>query len=131
MSKKPVAVTLRKPQAPADADSFVGGRGAGAPVRATPAHPIDAAAEVQHGARAYRELTVYLPTDVARELSLYCMDRNCDVSRVVAEAVSKQVTCNATGAPASVPGNGTLGGSLEFVIEHLRVRLSTLWALRR
>jgi hypothetical protein len=129
MSKKPVAVSLRKPQAPADADRFVGGGVAPAPVRATQALPIEPAAELQHGARAYRELTVYLPSEVARELSLYCMDRNCDVNRVVADAVSRQVALGASEASAAAPGKAW-AGSLELVIEQLRVKLSTIWALR-
>lgn len=128
MPKKPVAVTLRKPQAP-DLDSFVGGHGDPAPARAPSANPIESGADVKHGARDYREMTLYLPVEVVRELSFYCMDRNCDINRAVAEAVSKHVTREASEPTASNPGS-RWGGTLELLVEQLRAKLSTLWALR-
>jgi hypothetical protein len=125
MSKKPVAVTLRKPQA--SADSFVSGERAAAPLMAAPAQAVESGPIVQHGERAYRELTLYLPNEVARELSLYCMDRNCDLNRVVAEAVSKHVG-GSESMPASAP---SWRGAVEILIEQSRLKLSTVWALKR
>jgi hypothetical protein len=130
MPKKPVAVSLRKPQAPADVDSFVGGASAPAPVRAVAGGPIESAADVEHGARAYREMTFYLPTDVARELSFYCMDRNCDANRVVADAVGKHVTGAAAETTAGPLASGW-GVRLEALVGEVRGKLATLWALRR
>jgi hypothetical protein len=129
MPKKSVPVTLRKPQAPAEVEAFVEGPIVAVPVPAAPANPIQAAAELQHGTRNYREITLYLPTEVARDLSFYCMDKNRDINHVVAEAVSKHV---ATGAPesASAP-RSSWGGTFEILIEQSRLKLSTLWALRR
>jgi hypothetical protein len=129
MSKKRVAVTLRKPQTPAELESFVGGQADALPVSAAHETASDAAAVVQHGARQYRELTLYLPTEVVRELSLYCMDRNCDVSRVVAEAVRKYVAAAASERVANPPSSGW-SGTLEAVVDHLRGRVSAIWALR-
>jgi hypothetical protein len=128
MPKKPVAVTLRKPQTPADVESFVGASAA-APASAPPANPIEAAPEVRHGARDYREMTVYLPTELVRELSLYCMDRNCDVNRVVADAVREHVTGAAPKPIASTPSSHW-SAAVEMVVEQLRGRLSAIWALR-
>jgi hypothetical protein len=126
MPKKPVAVSLRKPQAPADVDRFVGGQSAAPPVRATPPDPVAGATDVQHGARDYREMTFYLPSEVARQLAFYCMDRGCDANRVVADAVSTHV-----GGLASQPAASGPSGSvalLEAVLEHLRGKLSAIWA---
>src|SRR5688572_21926092 len=91
MPKKPVAVSLRKPQAPADIDAFVSGDSGAAPPRAIAAANADAQ-PIVHGEREFREMTLYLPTDIARKLSFYCMDMNCDMNRVVAEAVARHVT---------------------------------------
>jgi hypothetical protein len=132
MSKKQVAVTLRKPQASAEA--FVAGDAAPpAPLQAaaSPAanQVLDAASVVQHGARDYREMTLYLPTEVARALSFYCMDRNCDLNRVVADAVSRHVT-PASESSANVPTT-TWRGAVEILIEQSRMKLSTVWGIRR
>jgi hypothetical protein len=129
MPKKPVAVTLRKPQAPADVESFVGSPSTRAPVRAMPANPLDSAADVEHAARAYREMTFYLPAEVARELSFYCMDHNCDANRVVAQAVSKHVICDVSASAPSVATSGW-GGTLHAVMEHVHQKLSMFRRLR-
>jgi hypothetical protein len=130
MAKKPVAVSLRKPQAPADIEAFVARDGMQAPPRAVaPANGVEAQPIVQHAAREYREMTLYLPTDVARELSFYCMDRNCDVNGVVAEAVSKHVI--PTTAEAVAPQRMSFDrATLEAVLERSRERLAQLWSLR-
>lgn len=126
MPKKPVAVSLRKPQAPADVDRFVGGQSAPPAVRATQADPVASATVVQHGARDYREMTFYLPAEVARALSFYCMDRGHDANRVVAEAVSHHVGCAAPQPAASLPGSGA--AMFEVLVAQLRVKLSAIWA---
>jgi hypothetical protein len=128
MPKKPVAVSLRKPQTPVDVDGFVGAPSAPASARVTAKNPLASAADVRHGARDYREMTFYLPTEVARELSFYCTDRNCDANRVVAEAVSKHLG-HVTSETVSTAPEGW-GGRLELLVEQVRDKLSTLWALR-
>ena len=121
MPKKPVAVTLRKPQEPVDADAFVVKQPAAA-------NPLADAAEIQHAGRDYREVTLYLPTEVARALAYYCMDRDRDVHRVVAEAVSRHVAPEPAAAGAR---RNAWGATFEILIEQSRLRLSALWALRR
>ncbi len=129
MPKKPVAVSLRKPQTPADVDSFVGGANAPPAARAAAKNPIESGADVRHGARDYREMTFYLPTDVARELSFHCVDRNCDANRVVADAVSKHLR-HAASEPVASAIEGW-GGRLELLVGQVREKLGMLWALRR
>lgn len=126
MSKKPVAVTLRKPQAPVDVDGFVAGESTPAPAPAPGPRPVETHAEVQHGARNFREMTLYLPTEVARELSFYCMDRNCDLNRVVADAVSKHLSPDAPNTPANIPWRT----AVESLLEQSRSKLNGILALR-
>jgi hypothetical protein len=130
MSKKPVAVSLRKPQPAADVEAFVAGPATTAPGRAlSPMQGPEAV--VRHGTRDYREMTLYLPTDVARQLSFYCMDKNCDVNGVVAEAVTKHV------APAE-DEDGAISEraapekiTLETLLLRSKKKLITLWTHRR
>lgn len=96
MGKKQVAVSLRKPP-PADPDAFV--NGAAAPAPPAPASALAAvpprAPSPMEGATVAtrigerREVTVYLPQDVARALSVRCVELDRDVSNLVAEALSK------------------------------------------
>jgi hypothetical protein len=122
MSKKPVAVTLRKPQAPADLDGFVAGESTPAPAP----RPVEAPVEVQHGARNYREMTLFLPTEVARDLSFYCMDRNCDVNRVVTDALHKHLSPDAPAAQAQADWRS----AVDTLVEHTRSKLSELLTFR-
>jgi hypothetical protein len=91
MGKKQVAVSLRKPP-PADPDAFVA---AGADGR-TPVTPEQHAAQnsiegptvlTRVGER--RELTVYLPVALARQLSVRCVELDRDMSSVVGESLAK------------------------------------------
>jgi hypothetical protein len=125
MSKKPVAVSLRKPPKPANLDEFVAGDAASA----IPAPPRVSAAEqstILHREREYREMTVYLPTNVARDLSLFCMDRNCDVNRVVSDALSKHLTATPGSLDATVIRKYDAG----IWLKRSQERLRGLWALR-
>ncbi|HEX3771929.1 MAG TPA: hypothetical protein VHV30_13730 [Polyangiaceae bacterium] len=90
MGKKQVAVSLRKPP-PADPDAFVQ---AGAENR-TAVVPEQHAAEgptvlTRVGER--RELTVYLPVALARQLSVRCVELDRDVSSVVGESLAKTLS---------------------------------------
>jgi hypothetical protein len=86
MGKKQVAVSLRKPP-PADPDAFVGSAEPSPPARRT-AEGANVATRI--GER--RELTVYLPVDLARTLSVRCLELDRDVSNIVAEALAKSLT---------------------------------------
>ena len=99
MGKKQVAVSLRKPP-PADPDAFVAGS-------ADPA----ASSRCEHAAEGptvvtrvgeRREVTVYLPTALARELSVRCVELDRDVSSLVAEALVKSLSM-APALPAALP----------------------------
>ena len=46
---------------------------------------------LERGPEGYRELTVYLPEQLARDLSLHCMDRNLDMNRLVASALARHL----------------------------------------
>ena len=105
MPKKQVAVSLRKPPQPANIDAFVAGEAsapapAPASARAPKATITSPDPVVKHGAREYREMTLYLPAEVARELSFFCIDHKRDVNTVVAEAVTELVTPSSKPAQA-------------------------------
>ncbi len=88
MGKKQVAVSLRKPP-PADPDAFVAGSAdAGASTRSENATEGPTLV-TRVGER--REVTVYLPTALARELSVRCVELDRDVSSLVAEALVKSL----------------------------------------
>ena len=46
---------------------------------------------LERGPEGYRELTVYLPEQLARDLSLHCMDRNLDMNRLVTSALMRHL----------------------------------------
>jgi hypothetical protein len=100
MGKKQVAVSLRKPP-PADPDAFVAG-GADTNLAASRCeHAADGPTVVTRiGER--REITVYLPTTLARELSVRCVELDRDMSSVVAEALVKSLALEAP-LPVALP----------------------------
>jgi hypothetical protein len=95
MGKKQVAVSLRKPPPPADFDRFVN--------RAEPSRPNNDAEPAGPPARAAaapvvatrigerREVTIYLPQELARALSVRCVELDRDMSNVIAEAVRRSL----------------------------------------
>jgi hypothetical protein len=97
MGKKQVAVSLRKPPpasldghgfAAPGPDAFVG---AAEPARqavpATPRATEGPSVATRVGER--RELTVYLPLELTRRLSVRCLELDRDVSNVVADALAE------------------------------------------
>ncbi|HMJ14050.1 MAG TPA: hypothetical protein VK524_21680 [Polyangiaceae bacterium] len=94
-----MAVSLRKPPQPANIDAFVSGETQAAPsakAAVTSPDPL-----IKHGSREFREMTLYLPAEVARELAFFCIDQKRDVNTVVAEAVTHLVTPESAAARAS------------------------------
>ncbi len=79
MGKRPVGVTLRKPPQ-ANVDTFVSSAN---DTRETPS----VFGEVVPSARGVdlREVTVYLPKDLARKFALHCHELDRDASKVLAE----------------------------------------------
>jgi hypothetical protein len=100
MGKKQVAVSLRKPP-PADPDAFVAGGADIHPSAPNWEHAAEGPTVVTRvGER--REVTVYLPTTLARELSVRCVELDRDVSSLVAESLIKTLAIEPP-APAPLP----------------------------
>lgn len=105
------SVSLRKPP-PADLDQFVSlsrtsmasdirelaPSHAAAPLVAAP--PAEMTMTTESG-RELREVTVYLPIDLARLLAMRCTEKDRDVSNVVADAVTAHLTASGAAAPAT------------------------------
>jgi hypothetical protein len=104
MGKKQVAVSLRKPP-PADPDAFVQ---AGAESRTAVVPEQHAAQNSIEGPTVLtrvgerRELTVYLPVALARQLSVRCVELDRDVSSVVGESLAKTLSIEEA-LPAAPP----------------------------
>jgi hypothetical protein len=47
---------------------------------------------LRRGPEGYRELTIYLPEELALKLSVHCLERNVDLSRLVASAVERHLS---------------------------------------
>jgi hypothetical protein len=134
MGKKQVAVTLRKPPQ-ADLDSFVSGKDmASAPVSTTFVKRSVTDAEftaserapeaddvvMLPGGRSLRELTVYLPADLARKLSLHCVEEDRDLNNVLAEILREHLEKPAVELPEPPPAPTTIS-------EIVREILTSLW----
>jgi hypothetical protein len=93
-SKEPVAAAPVAPMTQAvpetmSIETFVNGAAA-ALERAVGDVPQAKLVELlERGPAGYRELTVYLPEQLARDLSLHSMDRNLDMNRLVALALER------------------------------------------
>jgi hypothetical protein len=104
MGKKQVAVTLRKPPQ-VDTDAFVSSaaetsaalitNGATDPARRANVDEII----TRPDGKSFREMTIYLPAELARRLSLHCMEKDRDVSNIMAEMVKE----NLDGPPPPEP----------------------------
>jgi hypothetical protein len=127
MGKKQVAVSLRKPP-PADPDAFVAGGGDANLSAPRCEHAADGPTVVTRvGER--REVTVYLPTALARELSVRCVELDRDMSSMVAEALVKSLAFEAP-LPAALPAPAELPAPASDrwsrareLVSHLRTRL--------
>jgi len=89
---------LRKPP-PADPDAFVAAGPGPAPRSAALAEVKDEELVVRPDGRAFRELTVLLPTDLARRLSVRCMESDRDVSNYLGDLLRGELD----GAPPQAP----------------------------
>ncbi len=101
MAKKQVGVSLRKPP-PADLDAFVGRSERTSDVRELApikAAPVDMVVTTDAG-REMREMTIYLPVDLARKMSLRCVEKDRDASNLMADALAAHL---ADPVPAAAP----------------------------
>lgn len=99
MGKKQVAVSLRKPP-PADPDAFVAG-GGGAQSSTSVEQRAAEGPNVVTRVGERRELTVYLPVALARQLSVRCVELDRDVSTLVAESLVKTLAVEDTAPSAA------------------------------
>ena len=81
---------------------------------------------IERGPDGYRELTVYLPQQLARDLSLHCLQRDLDMNRLVAAALERHLG----GAPAKFDKQRLAAVARALVIE-LAKRARGLLATRR
>src|ERR1700733_2511168 len=88
MAKKQVNVSLRKPP-PADPDAFVAGADNPGVSLAPRCEHASEGPTVVTRAGERREVTVYLPGALARQLSVRCVELDRDVSSLVADALVK------------------------------------------
>jgi hypothetical protein len=79
---------------------------------------------VGRGPAGYRELTVYLPEALARELSAHCLRRGLDLSRVVAAAIAEHLH----GASSR---EGRVAALARLLVGDLAQWLRSAWARRR
>jgi len=81
---------------------------------------------MERGPAGYRELTVYLPEQLAREFSLHCMDRNLDMNRLVAAALERLLDS----APAKLDKH-RIAAIARALIGHLAQRARGMLLSRR
>lgn len=74
----------------------------------------------------YREITVLLPEGLARELSVYCLQHNLDVSRVVLNALERLL--EHVELEAKAPG---MSATARTALRDLGRWLRTFWSMRR
>jgi len=91
MGKKQVNVSLRKPP-PADPDEFVAGSDNAAASLAPRCEHSSEGPTIVTRAGERREVTLYLPVALARQLSVRCVELDCDMSGLVAEALVKALS---------------------------------------
>ncbi len=86
MAKRSVGVTLRKPPQ-ANVDTFV----ASANDTGSTAQVMGDVVQTSRGADL-REVTVYLPKELARKFALHCHELDRDASKVLAEMLEGELT---------------------------------------
>jgi len=154
MAKKRSAVSLRKPSPAPDAEALltqtdttqvaIVGTRDGAPAgqeAMTVEAFVSGAAEalekavgdvppakllelLERGPAGYRELTVYLPQELARDLSLHCMQRDLDMNRLVAAALERHLDGRAHF------DKKWLALAARALLVHLSQRARVFWAAR-
>jgi hypothetical protein len=131
MGKKQVAVSLRKPP-PSDPDAFVTGGEKTEPVRPAPVAPrVAEGPSVATRAGERRELTVYLPPELARKLSVRCLELDRDVSNVVAEALTGVLAAPEPAPVAKAPADSAWARARNLLVEaREEVKARIPWVMR-
>jgi hypothetical protein len=73
-------------------EAFVNGAAAAITKAASEAPGAKLEDLLQRGPEGYRELTIYLPDELARKLTAHCLERNIDLSRLLASAVEQHLS---------------------------------------
>jgi hypothetical protein len=81
---------------------------------------------LKRGAEGFRELTVYLPEKLARDLSLYCRDHDLDMNRLVEAAVRQHLHA----ADSPVEGR-RVGVAARALLDELAHWARALWSNRQ
>jgi len=79
---------------------------------------------LERGPAGYRELTVYLPQQLARDHSLHCMHGDLDMNRLVAAALERHLS------GGSSFDKRRLAQAARVLLEHLSQRARVFWAAR-
>jgi hypothetical protein len=150
MPKKRAAVSLRKPSPapeapvvdaelesqralpdtlipPSDArtvEAFVNGAAAALEQAASEIPSAKLHELLGRGPAGYRELTVYLPEELARELSAHCLRQGLDLSRVIAAAIEQHLH----GASSR---ERRIAALARLLVGDLAQWLRNVWAARR
>ncbi len=123
MGKKQVAVTLRKPPQ-VDTEAFVGSPADKNGATDQPRRPSVDEIITRPDGKSFREMTIYLPAELARRLSMHCMEKDRDVSNVMAEIVKE----NLDGPPPPAPiAPLTLQAKIANNFEMGREKVMLLW----
>jgi len=122
----PVGDTVKAPVEQRTIEAFVNGAAVALENAASELPTARLEALLKRGAEGFRELTVYLPEKLARELSLHCRDHNLDMNRLVEAAVRQHL--DGAHLPANERGVGVAARAL---LEDLAQWARALWSSRR
>jgi hypothetical protein len=82
------------------------------------------------GPAGYREITIYLPEELAEQLTVHCLEHNLDLSRLVALALERHLS--AANAPeASRALERALRAAARALLDDLAAWLQKTWSTRR
>jgi hypothetical protein len=124
MGKKQVNVSLRKPP-PADPDAFVAGSDPqGGSITPRCEHASEGPTVVTRAGER-REVTVYLPLSLARQLSVRCLELDRDVSSLVADCLVKTLSTDEAPPPIplSAPPPAARWSRARELLAHVRARV--------
>jgi hypothetical protein len=80
---------------------------------------------LRRGPDGYRELTVYLPEGLARDLSLHCLRHSLDMNRLVAAAVEKHLQA------AGLASERRIRETARLLLDDVAAWVRAAWAARR
>jgi hypothetical protein len=115
-------------------EAFVNGAAAAIEKAATEIPAAKLVDMLERGPEGYRELTLYLPEELARKLSAHCLERNIDLSRVVASAVERHLSGFAVEqrrAGDALSSERALVIAARALLLDVAERVRSAWATRR